>query len=359
MKHIIRNSDVQLFLQCRQKWDFTSPLRRGHKPLVPAEELDYGTAWHEAMERFYQPQRSGDEASTLETFLAANRRQQALAATYGRDPNERPSEKDPSLVEQVALGNGMLEYYFEWAKLHDDFDSIRVENEFEVPIINEYGEPVHCGMSRSIQCSEHPYPMLLSNGDSAWVFQGRVDGIFKRNDGTYWLAEHKTAKNETDWSWHVIEPQTLRYMWALKYHLHIDFRGVIRTEAFKRYPKPPTKLLKGGISIDKKQPTTSKLFLQALAEEGIQLDGKYLEYLRFLQSPEATTFIRREYVDFTDDMMAEAGDNLFRIARDMLNDPTIYPSPSVFNCKKCAFFTPCLVRQERGDFEHALKTMFN
>jgi hypothetical protein len=362
IKHIIRNTDIQTYLGCEWKFDFSSDLRMGYKPLVPAEELDFGTAWHLAMEVYYDPDELKNQQRTLDVFLKKNREQQLLAREYGRNPEDRSSEREPSLVEQVELGKGMLAHYFDWAAIHDDFEPVMVETEFEVPILNpETSEAVFCGMSRSIECSEHPYPMQLFNEDCAWIFKGRVDGIRKRNDGTYWLAEEKTATNETDWSWHVFEPQTSRYMWALRHSLGIDLRGVIRTEALKRYPKPPKPLKSGGFSVDRQQPTTTKLFLNALADHGelVEDNEKYYNYLLFLQSPSAPVFIRREYVDFTPEMLKITGENLFKIAKRMITADNEDLVPNVtFMCKRCAFFIPCLGRQSGDDFMYSLNTQF-
>ena len=310
----------------------------GYKPLVDADELSFGTAWHYAMEVWYDPDNPRDQDRTLLEFTKLIRQQDIKAQEYGYDFD---------LQETEALGTGMLTYFFEWSAFNDDFVAAKLEQEFEVPILDPLGYPARCTSLRPCG-QDSPYP-------HNWVFQGRADAIFQREDGSYWIGEHKTAKNETDWQWHVMEPQTLRYMWALRHSLGIDIHGVIRTEALKRYPQPPAKLKREGYSVDKRQATTTKLFLQTLQADNIPLEGKYLDYLYFLQSPEAPTFIRREYVDFNVDQMEEAGDNLYRIACDMIDSPRIYPNPT-FMCKRCAFFVPCLVRQERGDYKYALET---
>lgn len=344
MKHIFRNSDIQDFLSCRNRWDFRSVMRRGYRQLVDPDELNFGTAWHRAMEVWYDPNNPRNAERTINEFLKIIRQQDVLAREYGYEFDLAGSED---------LGIGMLTYYFEWAQFNDDFEATKLEQEFEVPILDPRdGNPV------TFYPYKCPCGAYSSNDEEhEWVFQGRVDAIFQRNDLSYWIGEHKTAKTETDWQWHVMEPQTLRYMWALKHSIGINIHGVIRTEALKRYPTSPRELKNGGLSVDKRQSTTTKHFLRALQDRQISLDGAYLEYVRFLQSLEAPIFVRREYVDFNVDQMEEAGNRLYYIAMDMISEPYIYPN-ATFMCRKCPFFIPCLVRQEQGDFEYALATQY-
>lgn len=342
MKHILRNSSVQDFLYCRTRWDFRDDMRMGFRPLVDADELSFGTAWHRAMEVWYDPNDPKNREVTLEEFMKLIRKQDVRARESGVDFN---------LEEGTALGKGMLEHFFEWSAYNDDFVAIKLEQEFEVPILDPRD-------SMPLSFEAYRCPCGSVDGEShEFVFQGRVDAVYKRNDGSHWIGESKTAKSESDWQWHVMEPQTLRYMWALRHSMNIDIHGVIRTEALKRFPQPPGKLQRGGLSVDKRQATTTKLFLKALQEEGLELDGKYFDYVRFLQSPEAPVFVRREYVDYTTEMMQQAGESLFHIALDMVGSPRIYPNPT-FMCRKCPFFVPCLVRQEQGDYLYALRTQY-
>jgi PD-(D/E)XK nuclease superfamily len=318
----------------------------GFKPLVPADELDFGTAWHKALEVYYNPDNPRDAIGALQAFNQLVQQQDIVARDYGIDFE---------LDTLKQLGEGMLKYYFEWAAIYDDFESVAVEREFEVPILHPNGNPVVYTFCPCRNANEPP------GEPHEWVFQGRVDGIRRRNDGTYWIAEEKTAKTESDWSWHVMEPQTLRYMWALKHSLGIDFHGVIRTEALKRFPTPPAKLKSGRLSVDRRQATTTKQLMLAIAKNGEQLEDReeYIEYLRFLQSPAAPTFVRREYVDFTPEMMEIAGQNLYRVASRMISTPDKELLPNVtFMCKRCMFFGPCLGKQSGDDFMYTLKTQF-
>jgi hypothetical protein len=352
-------------------------MRMNYRPLIEREELDFGTAWHAAMEAYYAPPSqahtnwSPNRNSARLAFIETNGVQRVHVLNNSPDPEHDQISRE--FNERLELGVGMLENYFQWAPAEDDFEPIFVEKEFEVPIINpETGKPASCAdwhKGRVIGCAEHS--MLggvhtfkhPTQGTHPWMYQGRFDGIVRDFNGAYWILEHKSKKSEsTNQQWLQMDEQTGSYIWALREMLHIDIVGVIRTEAFKFAPIMPkiNKTGKTRISVDRRQHTTDKLFAQRLAEVGEQLDAydEYREYMEFLKSDARPKFFHRERIDRSREQIDDIGQRIFHEARIMIEDPEIVPNVSPMRCTSCKFFGPCLARQDGSDFQYMLDTMF-
>ena len=185
-KYIIRTSDRRNFKTCRRKWGWSSPMRGNLRPAVTPKPLEFGTAWHAGMGTYYDPatwhllknpaQAQFVYAGTIQTFrdtIAAQRR-------YYEQDRELFVEMEEDFKEREALGVEMLENYFSWARTNDTFTPIKIEVEFEIPVIDprtQTGEPLfvqgHDGT---------PWPVM---------YQGRLDGIVQDFQGWYWILEHK------------------------------------------------------------------------------------------------------------------------------------------------------------------------
>ena len=61
----IHISDVRVFKDCRQRWDFSSPLRMNLESQNPNKNLMTGSLVHEALAKAYEPswQTAGDQSS--------------------------------------------------------------------------------------------------------------------------------------------------------------------------------------------------------------------------------------------------------------------------------------------------------
>lgn len=357
-------------------WDFTSPMRMNYRPLIEKEAYDFGTSWHAAMEVYYEPPKIHEnwrpnQVGARLSFISSNIEQRDVVLKNSPDPEYDQIRQE--FLEREQLGLGMLENYFQWAPINDDFIPAYVEKEFEVPIlIPGTGQPASCGDRwnyRVIGCSEKyvtggvhtsVYPQI---GEHPWIYQGRLDGLVRDFNGAYWIKEHKTTKSDPSTRrWLAMDPQTGSYIWALREQLHIPIVGVIRTEAFKFTPTLP-KLLKTGkrrISVDRTQHTTAELFLQQLKHTGEQLETfpEYKSYLEFLQSDARPKFFHRERIDRSAEQIDSVGEHIFHDAKMMIEDPAIRPNASPMRCNSCKFFGPCLARQDGSDFQYMLDTMF-
>jgi hypothetical protein len=368
-KLIIRTSDRSTFKKCRQLWEFSSKIRLDYEPLRPKDYFEFGTAWHAAMEVWYYPNKGGlppfldplrEEAARAQ-FLATNafqRKQQEELGFGGPDT-------DIEYAEREKLGQGMLSYYFGWSRIHDDFEPITVEHEFEVPITRDGG-------ARMVKSPSTYYDWWVGDAplpeDVYEVkYQGRIDGLVRDFRGHYFLLEHKSIGRESPTKWLQIDDQVGSYAWAMQKMLDIPIKGVIYTRSYKRYPEPPKILRDGSISCDKRQQTTASLFVEAVesahpfrpAAETIADDDKYLNYHQFLTNPEvAPKFVERHITTRNPNQIEDIGKRIAMEAQDMLNDPFIYPNVSSINCNACSFFGPCLTKQDGGDWKYHLKSEF-
>jgi hypothetical protein len=385
-KIAIRTSDRATFKKCRQYWDMSSPLRLKYQSAKPASHFVFGSAWHAAMESWYAPtpelgayQSEGRTKWAKETFTAYINRQRRELIESGWDGIELDVEYD----EMLALGHKMIDYYVGWAKIHDDFEPVTVEHEFEVPVTNPRGDIHLCMRKHVLEVDPEnnvfereewwkpdwsPPSTIEARDDLKPVYyQGRIDGLVRDFRGFYYVLEHKSAAKEGPAKWLAINDQVSSYEWALQKMLGIPIKGTIYTIAFKRAPEKPKVLKDGSISCDKRQTTTASLFVEAIEEahpfrpaaETITDSTKYFEYHQFLTNPDvAPKYIERHILHRNPHQLEDVGQRIAMEAQDMLNDPFIYPTISSINCNSCAFYAPCQNKQDGGDWQYQLASEY-
>jgi len=334
----------------------------GYEPFRLKDYLDIGLAWHSALENWYTPHwytkpndgfdaRLGSSLIVLEETRVEQ--MQAILKAGVDDP-----ELDKQFSQDTVLLREMLRNYAKWSVLNDEFETVFVEKEFEVPIQYFGLDTFFCPTCRAINtwadCEHDKGPV---------VYQGRVDGLVKDFDGNHYILEHKTAGQLSGTNWLAMDEQTGSYIWALREMLKIDIKGVIHTTTLKRIPEAPKVLKSGLLSVDKRQSTDLMHYGEAITKQhpnwmAEAIEAQYGEMLRFLESDAAPVFIRRVVMDRSQEMIDDIGNRIYYEAVDMLSDPAIYPNVSPINCNPCPFFAPCLARQEDSDWEFMLKSSF-
>lgn len=301
-------------------WDFTSKIRQNYEPLQRIDALDFGTAMHKALEAYYQPSTWDDqalkEAMATQAFLES-------VKDIGTKVKIGPLEFEQRWEELRALGLDMLAFYFHWAPSRDTFTPVYTEVEFEVPI-----------------------PGLPDT-----VYQGRIDLIVEDEYG-YWLVDHKTTAQFGDTEWLALDDQCSSYAWAIRQQLGLEVRGVIYNELRKKAPKKPKVLRDGTLSVNKMQDTTYETYIQTIRELGYKENAyqNILDYLKISQRE----FVRRTKVIFRPETLQIVENRIRMEAAEMLDHPSIYPTPSRMNCQGCSFFAPCLALHEGRDPEAIL-----
>lgn len=354
-EYIIRTSDRGTFRNCRQQWDWSSKIRQNLEPSQRYAPFEDGSTWHAGMETYYNPVTWHllDNPATAIAVQQSSR--EVLVATHEASikeagklmgVDELPLERLEEYDERLTMLKGMLEHYFVWAPTVDDFKPVKIEIEFEVPIYI-YNDGFN---------TEEQYHI---DGNPV-VYQGRLDGIVEDPQGRYWILEHKTAGQFGNTEWLELDAQCGSYAWAIQKQLGVKIAGIIYSQALKKAPAVPKPLVsrrEGRLfSVNKQQRTTYDLYTAELTKHGEDL-SKYSEYLNYLRD-KGNPFFRRIEIHRNAASLDYMGNTIFMEAREMLNDPAIYPSPGMFNCNFCRFREPCISKQNGYDYEFILDELF-
>lgn len=343
-KHIIRTSDRGTFRRCRQLWNFTSKMRMNLEYVPGIEPLNFGIAYHEAMEVYYDPILWDTDTEGALRIPAAEASFMASMNNWKQSQKDSDSWNDQTAArytELVDLGLGMMRHYWSWAKDADKhYRPVKTEIEFEVPIPvpEDFILPENFGLV--------PNTNHLEYLGRPVVYQGRIDVIVEdTRTGRLWIMDHKTAAQFQESLAHLdLDPQCGSYAWAASKMLHLDIAGVIYSEHRKKIPKKPEILKSGGLSKNKSQSTTAEIYQQAVLDLGLYLPD-YEDFIDVLRN-EGQQYFRRTFINRNGAELDSVEYNILCEAIDMLNEPFIYPSPSMWNCRGCAFATPCLADQD-------------
>ena len=378
--HEIHTSEIRSFLGCRRRWNWA--YRDRIVPDTPARPLQFGIAFHIAMETFYDPgpwSSTSPEEKTkraIDAFIQECERQR-LAFLKATGQSALLQADGDDYAERIDLGIGMLEWYGKQIHPKEDywFKPVMVEVPFQVPIVDpSTGQPLRC-MAPPVQyageginvtedeclrtCGQvHPYAAVVT-------FDGRIDAIMQDQvNGGYLIWDHKSAAQiRKDDRLLQLDPQVNGYMWAAVVGLQMDVRGFLYVEYRKDYPKPPTLLTKSykgrKFSTNKTSPTDYENFtrtVQRFDSPGYKA-GVYDEFIAWLQGPEAPTYHKRFTILKDKKNLKSIGQQLYDIARDMISQSlTIYPNAGHFSCSGCAYYTPCLSMFLGEDHQHALSS---
>ena len=197
MSHQIRTSARRSFRGCRRRWDWA--YREGWAPLEEPRPLEFGRAFHSAMEEIYNPdtwfltdadQKLQLAKNVFELECEKQRHQYLRDNGLIRLDFDQRNDYD----ERIKLGHGMLSYYIE--NVHkvpgndDWFKPVNVEIEFEVPIKQDDEELLRC--TDSPDCGQTHRNFF--DYDNIVTYGGRVDCLVEDlNKGGYWILDWKTA----------------------------------------------------------------------------------------------------------------------------------------------------------------------
>ena len=176
---LISSSDINVFLECRRKWDYSSDNRQRLEPIAPVPALFLGSGIHEALEAFYNGE-ADDPADAFEAWAIDT---MAGYTAAGVRYNEE------LIMKEVAKGIAMLRGYVEEYGVNPqaDRDGIRIIT------------------------TEHQFKLPIPGTDDGW-FVGRLDGLLTDTRGLAWVFETKTyTQAPRDFS-HIL--QQIAYVWA-------------------------------------------------------------------------------------------------------------------------------------------------
>jgi hypothetical protein len=397
LTHSVHTSERRSFRGCRRRWDWIS--RQFYYPNITARPLEFGVAFHAAMEEYYKsylglfvnPDPAASLAIALATFKKVTQEQKSK---YTKLNNGMDAEMIADYADRVDLGVKMLNYYFTKVapKQHAGLKPVKVEIKFEVPVANpETGEQdLWCACDwcfrryrkwLAAQGEQHLElfdGLTEAHGQGKWLglpvtFGGRLDILFEDNEGRLWIGDWKTAtrlsgtETSDDYLW--MDDQISGYVWALRL-IGLPVVGFIYAEIKKAVPEEPEPMKHRRLgrlySVSKSSLTDAKLYESTVSEGdpwGYE-NGLYDDYIQYLKE-EGPEFHRWHPVMRNAAECHEAGVNLWKEAKEMTNpDLLIYPNHGRFHCQGsgafsgCAFFEPCLGKDRGEDYQYGLDTMF-
>lgn len=378
MPHEIHTSERRSFRGCKRRWNWA--YREGFVPEQPAKPLEFGIAFHMAMEVGYDPAtwrtttpaQKAKHAVEVFTEECNRQREQYLRVTNQTHLEEAQGD---DYAERIELGVGMLDYY--WNHIHpqhdDWFEPVYVEISFEVPIkdpdhpdfmVTDDCPPLHC--TNSPACGQN-HSNDPGDSDSMVVYAGRLDGLMHdKRYGGYFIWDHKTAAQlATNEEFLQLDDQIKGYVWALRKQLNIDVRGFIYQEIRKDFPRAPQELKRKmngrSFSTNKNAPVLLEHFVPFIKmhDGDAYAEGKYDEYIQYLKSDQAPKFHQRFNPLINEYEMIETEKNLSNEAADMVSSRTrIYPSVGKFTCSSCAFRAPCVSVFQGEDTQYLLDTLY-
>lgn len=402
LTHSIHTSERRSFRGCRRRWDWIS--RQFYYPRITPRPLEFGVAFHAAMEEYYKsylglfvnPDPSASLAIAVATFKRVTREQRL---NYVKLNGDIDPEMSADYKDRVDLGVAMLNYYFTKVapNQHKGLKPLKVEIKFEVPIANPYtGEQDlwckcdHC--EKRFRASEYGQALhqqfmddeLYMHGsfdhylESSWkglpvTYGGRLDILFEDSEGCIWIGDWKTAARisgleaSDEYLWN--DDQITAYVWALRL-IGINVVGFIYAEIKKAVPEEPEPLKNRRLgrlfSVSKNMNTNWELYKATVEQNDPEAyeAGLYDEFIAHLQE-EGPVFHAWHPVFRNESECSEAGINIWMEAKDMVNpELSIYPNQGRFHCKGfgnfggCAFWEPCLGKNRGEDYQYALDTMY-
>lgn len=384
------------FRGCRRRWDWST--RQMYYPLVTPRPLEFGSAFHKAMEKYYDPLTWHDKETAAAIAQAAF--VQECKEQYSRYLKLNRGNIDPEMKkdydDRIVLGLGMLRYYTRWVSPEHDhnFTPVKVEIEFEVPITDPNGNYMWC---KCEQCWQRFVAYELQD-EKSWTssrkrsedagaigamaewreewkglpvtYGGRIDMLAKDDLGRYWVFDWKTAARlagkdaGTDDDFLYLDDQITSYCWAL-WRLGIPIAGFVYAEVKKAVPEEPepnkTQRLGRWYSVNKQIATTATIYEQTVKENdpGAYAAGLYNDFIGYLKSEDGPKFHIRHQIQRSEAELRNAGINIWHEASEMTSPSLrIYPSPGRFACGNCAYKEPCLMMNKDEDYQYTLKTMF-
>jgi hypothetical protein len=401
--HSIHTSERLSFRGCRRRWNWI--FRELYYPLVTPKPLEFGSAFHKAMETYYNPLTWHDRetaAALAQAVFAKTCKDQYRDYVKKNQGNTNPEAK-ADYAERTKLGLDMLRYYTKYVspQYDNNFKPVKVEIEFEVPITDPDGNYVWCKCTRckakwrtsqigiehhdrwqeSLPEDERQVPKSTEiYWEVIWdglpvTYGGRVDMLAQDELGRYWVFDWKTAarlagasaddNGYTNDEFMLLDDQISSYCWALRRKLNLNIAGFVYAQIKKAVPEEPEPLKQMRMgrwySVNKQLATTYEMYYQTVSEnhpEGLA-SGIYDEFLEYLKGPEGPKFHVRHQVHRSETELANIGYYIWLEAMDILS-PTLrlYPSPGRFSCSFCAYKEPCIEKNRGEDFEYTLATLF-
>jgi hypothetical protein len=369
--HEVHTSERKSFRGCRRRWSWI--FQENFYPVVTAKPLEFGVAYHKAMEVLHNPVTWRFPHLTLgalaEKAFVDTCNEQRKAYLRVKDQYTLDDDASHDYDERIALGRGMIWYYVknQLPALQKEYTPTHVEVSFDIPMTDVDGSQLYC---RCKGCRRY----FARAGGTAkfgpWfgnpvVVSGRVDMVVYDEYGQYWLWDFKTAAQlSANEIFLDLDDQVATYVWALRKGLNLNVEGFLYHEQRKAFPEPPkeNKVRRLGriFSVAANQATDYETYLKTVSEQDKEAyeAGLYDAYLTMLKE-EGIDYYRRFKLYKSDYELYEVEKNLRSEVLEIINpNLRIYPTPGRFSCQTCAFQTPCISKNQGHDYQYSLETLY-
>lgn len=205
--HSLHTSERRSFRSCRRRWHWSSIDM--YYPLVTPQPLEFGVAYHAAMEEFYRPEFWFQDRE-VQKYVAMQRFKQVCQQQlkkYERLNGQPEVDVLNDYKERVQLGLNMFKYYAEQISPQFDkgFRPVEVEVAFEVPILSPQGQAIWCTCARCRKkyiagasiLHDHLYDWDSWQGLPV-TYGGRIDMLAQDEIGRYFVVDWKTCSRLLD-----------------------------------------------------------------------------------------------------------------------------------------------------------------
>lgn len=340
---IISTSDRSTFRTCRRRWNWSSHLRAGLRPIAQAAPLWVGSGLHHFLEDYHGARVYASSDAAIDDYV------QATKKAYGADA------LPDSFADDVELMRGMAAHYVQWLTKRDPFKTYQVKGEPQVEVSFEFELPLKPDV-------------LKRSGFKRAIYKGTLDRVVEDENGYLWIVDYKTAAQLTSTEHLELDSQIGTYLWAARYIYRKPVMGFIYTQLLKAVPKEPRVLKNGSLSTDKSQRTTHAMY----RAEAVRICGpdssRWPEEVRTLCNVLASNegddddgFIRRTRVARSEESLEIEAMKILAEVTDML-DPALklYPSPdfTCYSIKKCPYMEACISFDRGEDYMAILEGEF-
>ena len=335
----IHITDMQTFLQCRRRWNWSSQMRMGLQRAFMPAPLFLGQGAHRGLDAYYKSDCDVDAAlEHVGKWVEEQKRKlHEFSDVYYNLEIE-------SIDESHQLIRAMIAHYALWAPTIDAaYEMVSTEQKYSVPIFYESKRVVS--------------PLRLA---------GRIDGVVRsKANGKLYLLEFKTTRSLYSIDWVFNSIQGTAYTWAATKLFGEPIGGVLYRMLRKKAPANPRVLKNGTFSNAKSQDTSFAWMKYALEQVALQkgTDPRILwtqcrELLLHLRS-EPNKFFTERMVTKTGPVLADLLRALRSVGRMMADpDVPIFTSPPWNYCNTCPFRDPCDLQDAGGDYKGVLEAEY-
>lgn len=262
------------------------------------------------------------------------------------EATQAAGKRPVDLKDLTDLGVSTLQYYSRyWLRNRQSLNTYWVDGKPQVEVRFEIELP--------------PFQFT----DKKVIYHGTIDRVAADEHGRLWVVEYKTAKQFQVYHFDT-DDQVTSYCWAASCIYNRPIAGVIYMQFKKKLPELPRILQNGKVSTNKAQGTTAIMYRQTLLDiygdirKAPMENIKFLNDLITLETEDADTFIRRDYIERNDHQIAAQGEKIMLEAADMVNlDLPLYPNPTRDCGWQCPLQSACIAMDDGSDFESLLGSL--